>query len=189
MPNLPVDASLPRGTTSKKRPSRTKPGPKSSTNQEEEEEEEEASTRSSPRSLPSQAGPEALLNNSSAEAKELPKASTLTQAKQDPTACLAWVKAFGFRKLFASAEELFSRASGPAWLGRLFGELLCFGRKLSRLLGPSCEWWLLLPLFSWSFLFSVWFPAWCDSASSWRWFLGEATHQRKGSAPHLTSTC
>ena len=45
-------------------------------------------------------------------------------------------------------------------------------------------------LSSWSSLFSAWFPAWCDSlASSWRWFFGEATHRREGSAPHLTSTC
>ena len=34
--------------------------------------------------------------------------------------CLAWVRVEAFRKLFASAEELFSRASGPAWLGRAF---------------------------------------------------------------------
>ena len=53
---------------------------------------------------------------------------------------------------------MFSRASGPAWLGRVFGELLCFGRKLSRLLGSRCEWWLLLLLGSWSFLFSILVP-------------------------------
>uniref|UniRef100_A0A8C4NNL8 Zgc:77287 n=1 Tax=Eptatretus burgeri TaxID=7764 RepID=A0A8C4NNL8_EPTBU len=32
--------------------------------------------------------------------------------------------------------------------------------------------------------------SWCDSStSSWRWFLGEATHRREGSASRLTSTC
>ncbi len=77
-------------------------------------------------------------------------------------------------------------------------EAFCFGwlSELRLLLGSvdfleSCEWRLLpLLLGSWSSLFSVWFPAWCDSStSSWRWFLGEATHRREGSAPRLTSTC
>ena len=47
-------------------------------------------------------------------------------ARQAVGSCLAWVRVEAFGSFFASAEELFSRASGPAWLGRAFWRAALF---------------------------------------------------------------
>ena len=80
-------------------------------------------------------------------------------ARQAVGSCLAWVRVEAFGSFLILQRSCSAELRVLLGSGELFGELLCFGRKLSRLLGSSCEWWLLLLLLgSWSFLFSIFVP-------------------------------
>ena len=77
--------------------------------------------------------------------------------RQAVGSCLACVRVEAFGSFLLLQRSYSAELRVLLGSGELFGELLGFGRKLSRLLGSSCEWWLLL-LGSWSFLFSILVP-------------------------------